>query len=373
MDRRDLLKLAAAAPLAALLPRAKGDDFPGRVIRMREPANLEYPFSELKTFATPTEQHYVRNHFAAPAIDAGKFRLGVEGAVEKPLTLNLDELAKLGEVERPATLECAGNDRVQLIPQTKGLQWGSGAVSTADWAGVPLAAVLERVGVKKSAIEVIFVGADKGTVTDSPGIIHFDRSLPLAKARASEVLLATRMNGQPLTPLHGAPLRLIVPGWYGMASVKWLDRIVVSETPHDGFWQTIDYAVFTRPIAGLATLKPVTVMQPKASIARPAVGARVAVNKPLAVEGAAWGGEAIAKVELSSDGGKTWSPARFTTEAKPFCWRLWRWDWTPTARGPASLIARATDAKGQTQPEKRDTDRRSYMINHYLPAGVVVG
>ena len=165
---------------------------------------------------------------------------------------------------------------------------------------------------------------------------------------------------------------MIVPGWYGAASVKWLERIVVTETPYNGFWQTVEYATFARPVGGLAALTPVTAMQPKATIARPAVGARLPVGKPVAVEGAAWGGEPIAKVELSSDGGKTWSPARFTTDAKPFCWRLWRWDWTPTARGPATLISRASYADGTTQPESRDPDRRSYMINHWLPRELLV-
>lgn len=380
LSRRDALKLAPLG-LAAAAARVRSQDaspapaFPGQVVRMREPRNLEYPFSELKSWVTPAEQFYVRNHFPMPKIDPAAFTLTVEGAVERPLKLTLAELAKLGEVATPLTLECAGNGRVFLVPQGKGLQWGLGAVGNAEWGGVPLSTVLAGAGVNKNAVEVILVGADSGVVADppSPGAIHFDRSLPIAKATKPEVLLATTMNGEPLTPPHGAPLRAVVGGYYGMASVKWLTKIIVTETPHHGFWQTLDYATFARPVGGLPSLMPVTVMQPKASIARPTLAEVVPVGKPYPVRGAAWAGDArVRKVEFSADGGTTWRPATLTGPDKPYCWRTWEIDWTPAARGPAQLLARATDAAGATQPTARDPDRRTYMINHLVPVEVVV-
>lgn len=379
MDRREWLKLAsvAAVPLAAR--RAVAQDvptpFPGMTVRMNEPRNLEYPFAELKGVQTPTDQFYVRSHFAVPKLDAATFTLTVEGEVENPLTLTLAELAKLGEVTRALTLECAGNGRVFLVPQPRGLQWGLGAVGTAEWSGVPLAAVLERAKVKPGAVDVVLVGADSGDIAGdapSPGVIAYDRGIPLAKALKSESILATRMNGEPLTAAHGAPLRAVVGGWYGMASVKWLSRIIVTPKRYDGFWQTIDYSVFERN-SGLPSLVPVTAMQPKASIARPTFGEAVVVNRPAMVTGAAWAGEEpVERVEVSVDGGSTWAAARFTTDAKPMCWRLWEFAWTPGTRGPVKLVARATAAGGATQPAARDPNRRTYMINHLVPVEVLV-
>ncbi len=379
MDRREWMKLAsvAAVPLAARRAAAQGVPaaFPGMTVRMNEPRNVEFPFTELKGFQTPTEQFYVRSHFAVPKLDATNFKLTVEGEVENPLTLTLDELAKLGEVAMPLTLECAGNGRVFLVPQPRGLQWGLGAVGTADWAGVPLAAVLERAKVKPGAVDVVLVGADSGAVAGdipSPGVIPYDRGIPLAKAMKPESILATKMNGEPLTAAHGAPLRAVVGGWYGMASVKWLSRIIVTPKRHAGFWQTLDYAVFERR-AGLPNLVPITAGQPKASIARPALGEVVSAGKPTVVTGAAWAGEeAVERVEVSVDGGATWAAARFTTDAKPMCWRLWEFPWTPVMRGPAKLVARATAAGGATQPVARDPDRRTYVINHLVPVEVLV-
>ena len=378
MDRREWLKMAsvAAVPLAARRVVAQGVPaaFPGMTVRMTEPRNVEFPFAELKGFQTPTEQFYVRSHFALPKIDTANFKLTVEGEVENRLTLTLEELAKLGEVTMPLTLECAGNGRVALVPQPRGLQWGLGAIGTAEWAGVPLAAVLERAKVKPGAVDVVLVGADSGAVAGdapSPGVIAYDRGIPLAKALKPESILATKMNGDSLTASHGAPLRAVVGGWYGMASVKWLTRVIVTPKRHDGFWQTIDYSVFERR-GGMATLTPVARMQPKASIARPAFGEVVPANRATTVAGAAWAGEDVQRVEVSTDGGTTWADARFTTDAKAFCWRLWEFPWTPTTRGPVKLVARATTAGGATQPATRDPDRRTYVINHLVPVEVLV-
>lgn len=351
--------------------------FPGMIIRQHSPRNLEFPLAHLQSWKTPTEHFYVRSHFPVPEIKGTDYRLIVRGHVEKPLALSLADLQEMDVVTRPLTMECAGNGRVHLVPAVRGLQWDCGAVGTADWTGVPLASVLKRAGVKPGAVEVLLVGADQGAISSdppTPGVIPFDRSIPLEKAYKPEVLLAFRMNGEALTPAHGYPLRAVVGGWYGMASIKWLTRIIVLDRPYQGYFQTMDYSYYVRNDEGLATLVPLSEMQPKAVISRPATGDVVASGQPCEVFGAAWAGEsAVAKVEFSSDGGRSWKPAELDRETAPFCWRFWRCVWTaPTTPGPVKLVARATDSRGVSQPESRDPDRRSYMINHLIPVEVLV-
>lgn len=372
LDRRGFL---TAVPMGLWASRLFADPpAPGRITRVHSPQNLETNFAAVRDFITPTELHYIRNHFAVPKIDLATWRLKVEGAVERPLEFSIDELKKLGEEQRPVTLECAGNGRVFLTPPARGVNWQLGAVGTAEWTGVSLAALLDRAGVKKSAVEIVLEGADTGTVAEppSPGPIAFARSLPLEKARRPEVLLAWGMNSRDLPLAHGAPLRAVVGGWYGMASVKWLKRILVVEQPFQGFFETLDYSYFQR-VRGLPTLTPITEMQVKAQIARPAADEVVPAGKPYKIAGAAWAGEAdIAKVEVSSDGGKTWTEAKLDKRAASCCWRWWEFDWQSPAKGRQKLLARATDNKGRTQPADRDPDRRTYMINHLVPVEVEV-
>jgi DMSO/TMAO reductase YedYZ molybdopterin-dependent catalytic subunit len=222
----------------------------------------------------------------------------------------------------------------------------------------------------------MLAGADSGALTAdpaTPGIIHFSRSLPLAKAKKPESVIAWGMNGADLTPSHGFPLRAVIGGWYGMASVKWLNRIVVTDRPYQGYFQTMDYSYYTRPTGSDPEIIPVTEIQPKAAIARPGPNEIVSADKPYRVFGAAWAGESkVAKVEVSADGGKTWIEAKLDEKPKPFCWVKWRWEWTPAARGPAKLLAKCTDERGTTQPAKRDGDRRAYAINHWVPVDVQV-
>jgi DMSO/TMAO reductase YedYZ molybdopterin-dependent catalytic subunit len=257
----------------------------------------------------------------------------------------------------------------------KGVQWGLGAVGTAEWTGVPLSILLEPTGVKASACEVILEGTDQGMLGDakSPsGILKFARSIPLAKAR-SDVLLAYKMNGDDLPPQHGFPLRAIVPGWYAMASIKWLQRIIVTNEPFTGYYQTMDYAFWKRR-GDVAELAPLTEMQIKAQIAKPVKGEIVPADSGVRVHGAAWASDGeITKVEFSADSGSTWNEAKLLGELKPNAWRLWEFNWkTPARSGKATLIARATDSKGRTQPIERDPDRGTYMINHLLPIEVEV-
>lgn len=348
----------------------------GMIIRQKQPENLEFPFSTLDSFLTPNHSFYVRSHFAVPSLDVNTWRLRVEGAVTRPLELTLANLQNMAARTAPATLECAGNSRVFLVPAAKGVQWEAGAVSNAAWTGVPLAAVLERAGVNANAVEVILEGADTGEIADPPkpaGPIHYARSLTLAKALDPNTLLAYGMNGVALPLSHGYPLRAVVPGWYGMASVKWLTRIIVTTTPFTGFHQTIDYAYWDRQ-NGLPMLRPLTEMQTKSLIARPAMGEVVRANTLYRMNGAAWTGDSeVTKVEISGDGGNGWGEARFLDPPLRFAWRRWEYQWrTPQKPGRYSVMSRATDARGRVQAAKRDPDYGNYAISHTLPIDVEV-
>jgi DMSO/TMAO reductase YedYZ molybdopterin-dependent catalytic subunit len=346
-----------------------------KIVRGESPLNLEMPFEKLEGFITPTELFYVRTHFPNPNIDRDAWWVRIEGAVENPYAINYEQLLELKSVTIPVTLECAGNNRNFLQPKAKGVQWHLGAVGTAEWTGVPLSILLDRARVKANACEVILEGADGGMLEDAkspPGKVHFARSVPLEKA-LTDVLLAYKMNGSDLPPEHGFPVRAIVPGWYAMASIKWLQRIIVTDQTFTGYYQTIDYAYWKRREQE-AELTPLTEMQVKAEIAKPTQGETVPANSSVRVHGAAWTSDGeIRKVELSMDGGATWNEANLLGEAKANAWRLWEFNWqTPAAPGKQTLIARASDSLGRTQPVLRDPDRGTYMINHLLPIQVEV-
>lgn len=347
----------------------------GKIMRGEEPLNLEMPFSTLDQFITPTESFYVRTHFPIPKIDENDWRLRVEGEVENPLELRYDDLLKMKSRTIAATLECAGNNRIFLEPKVKGVQWGLGAVGTAEWTGVPLAILLDRAGVKPEAREVILEGADGGVLEEPKrpsGNVQFARSMPLAKAR-EDVLVVYRMNGDELPRQHGFPVRAIVPGWYAMASVKWLQRIIVTDKPFSGYYQTMDYAYWTRR-GDIAELVPITEMQIKAEVARPAEGEIVPADSNVRVHGAAWTSDGeVTKVELSMDGGASWAETNLIDNPMRNAWRRWEHSWrTPSKPGKRTLVARATDSQGRTQPVERDSDRGTYMINHLLPIEVEV-
>jgi DMSO/TMAO reductase YedYZ molybdopterin-dependent catalytic subunit len=383
IDRRSFLAGAAAgaAPLVCGAPGAVAaapppEGRPGLIARQTDPDNLEFPFLALDSFLTPNEQFYVRTHFEVPALDAKDWRLKVEGVVEKPFEVGYDELRKMPEHTLTALLECSGNGRVFLKPPQLGVRWELGAVGVAEWTGVRLADLLERAGVRDGAAEVVLEGADKGEYRDplpkTPGVIPFARSLPLEKARRPEVLLAYKMNGQDLPPAHGFPVRAVVAGWYGMASVKWLRRVVVTDRPFHGYFQTFAYAVWERR-HGLPVLTPVSDGQVKAQIARPVRNEVVPAGAKYRVFGAAWAGESdVTRVEVSAVGGRTWADAKLLDKPVPFAWRFWEHEWQAPERGAHVLMARATDARGRVQPMERDPDRRDAAISHVLPIPVEV-
>jgi DMSO/TMAO reductase YedYZ molybdopterin-dependent catalytic subunit len=261
---------------------------------------------------------------------------------------------------------------VFLKPPQVGIRWEQGAVGNAEWTGVALADVLQRAGVRPGSVEVILEGADRGEFREpnpkSPGVISYARSLSLEKANQPEVVLAYQMNGEELPPEHGYPVRAIVPAWYGMSSVKWLKRIIVTDRPFNGYFQTFAYTIWQRR-DGLPDLVPVQHIQVKSQIARPVLNEVVPTNSKYRIHGAAWTGDGqVAKVKISTDNGSRWTQARLLGDPVPFAWRMWEYQWsTPTKPGQITLMARATDDRGKVQPMERDDDRRDAVINHVQP------
>ena len=349
----------------------------GLIIREREPVNFEFPFDQLDSFLTPNDLFYIRSHFKAPILKGDNYELRIEGAVETPLLLRHEELRKLPSKTHVATLECAGNSRIFLVPQVEGAQWELGAVGTAEWTGVPLSLLLEKAGLQSDAVEIVFEGADCGKPKEKPTPpteIPYARSLPREKALALEVLVTYGMNGRDLPQDHGYPVRLIVPGHYGMASVKWLTRIRAVRETFQGYWQTSDYA-FWEERDGNPVRQPLSEILLKSQIARPSMYEVVPAGQPYTVFGAAWcGGTDVAQVEVSTDGGESWTAAEFLDAARRFAWRRWQMTWqVPAQPGRYQVMARATDTQGQRQPEKHDPNYGTYVIHHPLRIEVFVG
>jgi DMSO/TMAO reductase YedYZ molybdopterin-dependent catalytic subunit len=348
----------------------------GLIIRQKEPVNLETPFDQVDSYLTPTELFYIRSHFPAPRLDLGTYRLRIDGAVRNPLSLSYPQLRQLPTETRVATLECAGNGRVFLVPQVAGAQWELGAVGNAEWTGVPLAALLEQAGLEEAACEIVLEGADRGTPTEQPvppGPVTYARSLPRAKALQRDVLIAYQMNGRDLTPDHGFPVRAIVPGHYGMASVKWLTHIEAVPEPFRGYWQTSDYGYWDY-LNGMPVRRALGVMKLKSQIARPRVYETLAPNQVYTICGAAWAGETeVTGVGVSTDGGQTWAEAEFLDPVRPHAWRRWQFVWrTPKEPGRCTLLSRARGANGSAQPDQHDANYGTYVITHPLPIEVFV-
>jgi len=346
----------------------------GLIVRENQPPNLESPFELLDGLLTPNHLFYVRNHFPVPQIDGRTHQLHVTGAVRNPFTIAYGELRAMRSETRAATLECAGNGRVFLMPPVEGVQWQSGAVGTAEWTGVPLSALLDRVGVDEQAIEIVFEGADKGVPKEKPappGEIIYARSIPLDKAH--DVLIAYAMNGEDLSPQHGYPLRALVPGHYGMASVKWLSAIHVATRPFQGYFQTTDYAFWKEDAPGNPERVPLGEMSLKSQIARPQIDERIAAGSRYRVLGAAWSAGRVEAVEFSDDDGQTWQEAQFLDPVQPGVWRRWRFEWqVPSTPGPRTLRSRAWDTDGNSQPSQHDMRFGTYVIHHVLPVRVMI-
>ena len=328
------------------------------VVVTRDPFNAETPLGAQIGVTTPNGLHYVRDHFPIPRWE----RLVVDGRVQRPLSLGLADLAAMPTRSLVVTLECAGNGRAFLDPPAPGEQWRVGAVGTAEWTGVPLRHLLELARLEPEAVEVLFAGADSGKVAGRE--IAFERSLPLARALDPAVLVAFAMNGEPLPTEHGAPLRLVVPGAYGMASVKWLARVSAIDRPFRGYYQAERYVLDGEPLPPVA---------PRAVIAFPSDGALIV--GPITVRGYCWSGASpVARVEVSDDGGASWAEAEIEPAVSPYAWRRWQLAWAPRAPGDAHLVARAWTEDGECQPlEQRRLGSLGYMNNAARPVSVRIG
>jgi DMSO/TMAO reductase YedYZ molybdopterin-dependent catalytic subunit len=342
-----------------------------RIVVTAVPENSETPLDSVRSWVTPTRLFFVRNHFNVPMLDLAEWRLTVEGRVRLRRAWTWDELMDLPERTVFATVECAGNGRSFLAPRQGGVQWGAGAVGHAEWTGVPLKLVLESSGLEPDALEVLFEGADVGTEPDHPAPMPFERSLPLAKALHPDTLLASRMNGEVLDPNHGYPLRLFVPGWYGVASVKWLRRIQVVNKPFRGYFQSVKYTVERQTERGVET-EIVGPMMPKSETIRPRGGAVVGLGANR-LFGVAWAGEdSVRRVEISSDGGATWSDATLMGPQAPYSWTLWEYLWVAESPGEYTVLSRATSSSGRVQPASHDAKNGGYLIHHSRPLSLRV-
>ena len=328
--------------------------------------NPGLPLEALRLPVTPVGMHYVLVHFDIPAIDAGRHELSVDGRVRTPLTLRMDELRRRPAVSMPVVMECAGGGRAHLTPRPVSAPWHDEAVGCAEWTGTPLRGVLEEAGLLDDAVEVLFTGCDRGV--DQGVEQDYQRSLTIEDALRDDVLLAYAMNGAPLPPSHGFPLRLIVPDWYGMASVKWLRSITAIAEPVEGMQQTVLYR-----FRGAAdeSGEPVTRQKPHALMAPPGIPEFLSRIRHVPagrtrVEGKAWSGRgAVEHVEFSADGGRTWADAELEDPLGRHGWAGWSYVWEATEPGDYELCVRATAASGETQPVDADElwNQGGYGVN----------
>jgi len=331
---------------------------PMRLLTDRPP-QLETPLEIFKQDITPNEYFFVRWHLSqiVTRIDIDTFRLRVGGAVAHPLELSMSDLKnKFAADSLIALCICSGNSRSTFDPKVPGSQWRNGGMGNARWKGVKLKDILAMAGVKKNAVDVAFRGLDKGAM---PSVADFVKSLDVAHATDGEVLVAYEMNGQPIPMLNGYPLKLVVPGWYASFWVGSLANIEVTTEPFKGFWMEKAYRITTdssaseRPDSLAKDTKPLTRIRLHSIFVTPVQGAVVPAGKPCAAEGLVFNdGSGISKVEISADGGKTWALATLNPEIGKYSWRRWKYSWTPAA-GTYDLCVRATDNKGNTQPEKQ--------------------
>jgi DMSO/TMAO reductase YedYZ molybdopterin-dependent catalytic subunit len=356
----------------------RAEDRPKRdmLVRSARPEDLEMPLAGFADYITPIEHFFVRTHVYVPTVNANEWRLKVEGEVGTPLTLTLDDLKKMPPVDLVSVVECAGNGRSFYEPPVPGAQWSTGAVGNGRWRGVRMADVLKRAGIKGSAREILFDGADVplGTMPD------FQRSITVKKALDSNTLLAYEMNGETLPIKHGFPLRVVAPGWASDSWVKWLTGIRVLDKEFDGFWMKSAYRRPPRPVSPgaavpLDQMQPVTSLKIKSVIADPLDGSQAALGKPLAIRGVAWSGDTgpVTAVDVSVDGGRTWNAATLRPDQRTqFGWRQWEFRWTPPEAAYYTILAKARDTAGNSQPLDQEWNPSGYNWNVVPRAGLDV-
>ena len=365
VTRRGLLRTAggliiglAAAELARLdWPDAQAEKSqePSLITRVTHPYDAETPVRAFASFLTPNDRFFVRSHFGPPPpeqVNPDTWRLRVTGLVDRPLTLRLGELKQFQEVSIVAVVQCSGNGRAFHEPKAPGVQWERGAVGNAKWTGVRLRDVVAQAGIQASAQHMQMLGADRPVLDTIP---LFLRSIPVDKAVHPDTILAYAMNDQPLPLLHGAPVRLITPGWMADSCVKWLTDLKLQEEEAQGYYMQTAYRHPVRPVEPgsvikPAEMKPVEAMVVKSLIVHPEQGASVKRGL-LNVQGVAWTGEGkVEKVEISTDDGRTWTNAQLVGPDAPYAWRPWQVTVENHATGSFTILSRATDDRGETQP-----------------------
>jgi len=328
-------------------------------LTMLDATNFETPPARLTDFHTPVRGFFVRSNFPFPDYTRESWRLTISGLVAHDLTITYDDLQTLPCRTLTSWMECYGNSRALFTPGANGNQWTGGAVGNATWTGVSLAAVLERAGVQPGAVEVVCQGGDDA---------RFQRALPIEKALDPDTMLVWEMNGAPLTRVHGYPVRLIVPGWGGIASVKWITHLTLVDTPFEGQYQTVSYVLFDAEGQNLGKVREqptkslITSLQPQATVQ---AGQQT-------ISGLAWSGYAgITQVGFSTDGGETWHDATIMQNAGSRSWVTWSYAWD-AAPGAYVLTSRATDAAGNVQPKTPRWNKNGYQYNgwHLFPVQV---
>jgi len=331
------------------------------------------PLEALRWDVTPLGLHYLLTHYDIPEVDPGSWRLEVDGRVERPLSLTLEEVRARSAVELAVTMERAGNGRAQLDPHVVSQPWIVEAVGTARWRGTPVGDLLAEAGVEKDAVEVVFTGLDRGVEGDEEQL--YARSVALEELLGGEAILAYEVNGVPLPPQHGFPLRLVVPGWYGMTSVKWLARLTAVDEPFDGYQMRHSYRLREEDDdEGM----PLTRMRPRSLLVPPGIPEFLSRRRIVAagrceLRGRAWSGIAdISGVEVSTDDGESWSDAEVERDGLgSWAWRAWRLEWDARP-GEFVLCSRARDAAGNVQPLEPSWNVGGYANNAVQRVAVTV-
>lgn len=334
--------------------------------------NRGMPLEGLRYPVTPTGMHYLLVHYDIPEVNVDEWRLKVGGLVSRPMSLALEEIRNRPARTIAVTMECAGNGRALFAPRRISQPWLFEAIGTAEWTGTPVRGILEEAGVRHDAAEIVFTGLDRGV--EGGEVQHYQRSLTVSEALREEVLLAYEMNGEPLQPQHGYPLRLLVPGWYGMTSVKWLERIEALAEPFQGYQMARVYRYSqTEDDPGEA----VTLIRMRALMIPPGIPdfltrTRLVQAGAVTLTGKAWAGRlSVSRVEVSVDGGFTWSDAHLGEPVSPHAWRTWTFLWN-ARRGSHTLCVRATDSEGNVQPLEQQWNFGGYGNNSVQRVTVIV-
>lgn len=390
-SRRDFLKTASSIGMMTAFGGIPTDLFAseGKLVRFPEktdlilltsrPPQLETPKHFFKELITPNEALFVRWHLAniPTSVDLRTWRIKVGGNTDRSFELSMDDLKAFPKVTYTAVIQCAGNGRSLFDPRVPGGQWGNGAMGNVTWGGARLKDILAKAGVKGGSVEVSFNGLDSGPLPTVPDLV---KSLPVDKALEEDLIIAYEMNGKQLTMLNGFPARLVVPGWYASYWVKALSDVTVLSKPLESFWMDPAYRIPANPCAcvppGTKPDKtvPINRMDTRSLIIEPSKGNRLPMGKEVTISGLAFsGGYGIKDVVVSVDGGKTWKEARLGKDLGKYSWILWSLPWKPTQKGKYTLMARATDSIGESQPLDSLWNPSGYMLNNIEKVDVTVG